>query len=147
MNTTGFLNKIYFSRRQKQIEKYATRSKDIQLKIFRHLIRQGRKTLWGKEHNYAGIESYEQFRQNVHVNTYEELKGYIHKMREGQEDILWPGVVRWYAKSSGTTNDKSKFIPVSGEGLKNIHYKGGTDCVVSYLHNNPICNVLRKRPA
>ena len=65
------------------------------------------------------------------------LKSYIQKMREGKADILWPGVVRWYAKSSGTTNDKSKFIPVSGEGLKNIHYRGGTDCIVSYLHINP----------
>lgn len=137
MNTTGFLNKIYFSRRQKQLEKYATKPKEIQQKIFRHLIRQGRKTLWGKEHNYNQIDSYEQFRNQVPVNTYEELKSYIHEMRKGKENILWPGVVHWYAKSSGTTNDKSKFIPVSGEGLKNIHYRGGTDCIVSYLHINP----------
>lgn len=137
MNTTGFLNKIYFSRRQKQLERYATHAKDLQLKIFRHLIRQGRKTEWGEKHQYELIDSYEQFHERVPVNTYEELKSYIHKMREGASDILWPGVVRWYAKSSGTTNDKSKFIPVSGEGLKNIHYRGGTDSVVSYLHSNP----------
>ncbi|MDE5739889.1 MAG: GH3 auxin-responsive promoter family protein, partial [Bacteroidaceae bacterium] len=92
MNTTGFLNKIYFSRRQKQLEKYATKPKEIQQKIFRHLIRQGRKTLWGKEHNYDQIDSYEQFRNQVHVNTYEELKSYIHEMRKGKENILWPGV-------------------------------------------------------
>lgn len=137
MNTTGLLNKIYFSRRQKQLEKYATKPKEIQQKIFRHLIRQGRKTAWGEEHNYEQIDSYEEFRKQVPVNTYEELKSYIHEMRKGKADILWPGVVRWYAKSSGTTNDKSKFIPVSGEGLKNIHYRGGTDCIVSYLHINP----------
>lgn len=137
MNTTGFLNKIYFSKRQKAIEKYASHAKSIQMKIFRHLIRQGKKTVWGSEHNYSEIESYEQFRKNVHVNTYEELKGYIQQMREGKENILWPGIVRWYAKSSGTTNDKSKFIPVSGEGLKTIHYKGGTDCVAAYLKINP----------
>ena len=137
MNTTGFLNKIYFSKRQKQLDKYATHAKDLQLKIFRHLIRQGRKTEWGHAHHYEEIESYEQFRQQVKVNTYEDLKEYIHQMREGKEDVLWPGVVRWFAKSSGTTNDKSKFLPVSGEGLKNIHYRGGTDCVVSYLHINP----------
>ena len=137
MNTTGFLNKIYFSRRQKQLERYGTRAKDLQLKIFRHLVRQGVKTLWGQQHHYEQIASYDDFRKNVPVNTYEDLKSYIHQMREGKEDVLWPGVVRWYAKSSGTTNDKSKFIPVSGEGLKNIHYRGGTDCVVSYLHSNP----------
>ena len=99
---------FFLSRRQKQLNKYATDAKELQLKTFRHLIRRGIKTLWGKEHDYAHIETYEQFRQNVHVNTYEELKKYIHQMREGKENILWPGVVRWYAKSSGTTNDKSQ---------------------------------------
>lgn len=58
-------------------------------------------------------------------------------MRHGESDVLWKGQVRWYAKSSGTTNDKSKFIPVSPDGLKRIHYAGGTDCVASYLRNNP----------
>lgn len=58
-------------------------------------------------------------------------------MREGKEDVLWPGLVKWYAKSSGTTNDKSKFIPVSHEGLKKIHYLGGRDCVSCYLAINP----------
>ena len=80
---------------------------------------------------------YEQFAKNVPINTYEELKADIDRMRHGESDVLWPGQVRWYAKSSGTTNDKSKFIPVSGEGLHNIHYKGGFDSVAIYLRNNP----------
>ena len=134
MNTTGILNKLYFSKRQKQLEKYTTQAKELQQKVFRRLIRQGKNTLWGKEHHYSQLDSYEQFCQNVPVNTYEELKDYIHQMRQGGEDILWPGIVRWYAKSSGTTNDKSKFIPVSSKGLKNIHYRGGTDCVVGFPH-------------
>ena len=71
------------------------------------------------------------------VNTYEELKGDIDRMRHGERDILWPGKVKWYAKSSGTTNDKSKFIPVSEDGLRNIHYNGGTDAVAFYLRNYP----------
>ena len=71
------------------------------------------------------------------VNTYEELKADIDRMRHGESDILWPGKVKWYAKSSGTTNDKSKFIPVSQEGLRNIHYNGGTDAVAFYLRNYP----------
>ena len=58
-------------------------------------------------------------------------------MRHGEKDVLWPGKVIWYAKSSGTTNDKSKFIPVSPEGLKGIHYRGGTDAVALYLRENP----------
>lgn len=80
---------------------------------------------------------YENFRANVPVNTYEELKEYIDLMRHGKPDILWPGTVKWYAKSSGTTNDKSKFIPVSEEGLQHIHYAGGTDVVAYYLQSNP----------
>lgn len=138
MNTTGFLNKIYFSKRQKQLDKYVSNAKGLQLKILRHLVRQGKKTEWGHEHRYDLIgNDYDLFRKYVPINTYEELKDYIRQMREGKENVLWPGMVRWYAKSSGTTNDKSKFIPVSGEGLKNIHYRGGTDCVVSYLNINP----------
>lgn len=137
MNTTSFLNKVYFARRQRAIAKYSAHAEAIQKKVLRHLIRQGKKTEWGEKHDYANIASYEQFCKNVPVNTYEELKGYIQKMREGKENVLWPGIVRWYAKSSGTTNDKSKFIPVSREGLKNVHYRGGGDCVAEYLKINP----------
>ena len=71
------------------------------------------------------------------MNTYEELKADIDRMRHGEQNILWPGRVKWYAKSSGTTNDKSKFIPVSDNGSKHIHYQGGTDVVALYLRNNP----------
>ena len=71
------------------------------------------------------------------MQTYDDVKPYIERMRHGESDVLWPGKVRWYAKSSGTTNDKSKFIPVSPDGLKDTHYAGGRDCVASYLKNNP----------
>ena len=71
------------------------------------------------------------------MNTYEELKAYIERMRQGEADVLWPGTVKWYAKSSGTTSDKSKFIPVSRDGLHDTHYRGGTDAVVWYLRNYP----------
>ena len=84
-----------------------------------------------------GMQTYEHFANGLPVTTYEELKEPIDRMRHGEADVLWPGVVKWYAKSSGTTNDKSKFIPVSAEGLKNIHYKGGKDTVALYLRNNP----------
>ena len=85
----------------------------------------------------ASTHSYDDFVNNVPINTYEELKSDIDRMRHGEASVLWPGVVKWYAKSSGTTNDKSKFIPVSSDGLHNIHYKGGADVVAVYLRNNP----------
>jgi len=143
MNTTQVLNRFYFKGRQKAIARYATHSEEIQRKVLDRLVRKARETEWGKEHNYSSITDYNQFANSVPVNTYEELKEYIHKMREGQKDILWKGQVRWYAKSSGTTNDKSKFIPVSKDGLKRIHYLGGRDCVSCYLKINPQSNILR----
>lgn len=143
MNTTQVLNRLYFKSRQKAIAKYATQSERIQRYILRKLLHKAEKTEWGKIHDYEHIKTYEQFAGNVPVNTYEELKDYIQRMREGESDVLWKGNVRWYAKSSGTTNDKSKFIPVSLDGLKKIHYLGGRDCVSCYLAINPKSNILR----
>ena len=137
MNVTNILNKLYFSSRQKAIARYANEAEDIQMSVLRRLLSSAADTEWGREHGYSGIKDYESFSRNVGVNTYEELKGYIQRMREGESDILWPGKVRWFAKSSGTTNDKSKFIPVSKDGLKDTHYRGGQDCVSSYLAINP----------
>ena len=85
---------------------------------------------------FTTIKGYEQFSQQVPLNDYESLKASIDRMRHGERDVLGPGQVKWYAKSSGTTNDKSKFIPVSAEGLKNTHYAGGSDTVAIYLRNN-----------
>lgn len=135
--TTSFLNKVYFSRRQKAIQRYATEAEAIQRKVLARLLSKAKNTEWGQQHGYAGIHSYEDFAANTPVNTYEELKGYIQRMREGESNVLWKGKVQWFAKSSGTTNDKSKFIPVSHEGLRRIHYKGATDSVSCYLANNP----------
>ncbi len=116
---------------------YGGRAEEIQREVLGYLVRAASKTEWGVGHGYSDINGYEDYRRQVPLNTYEELKDYIQKMRQGAKDVLWRGRVNWYAKSSGTTNDKSKFIPVSKEGLKNIHYMGGTDCVTAYLKVNP----------
>ena len=109
----------------------------MQREVLQGLVGRARNTEYGTQHHFSAIKDYESFRQYIPVNTYEELKGYIDRMRHGEPNVLWPGQVKWYAKSSGTTNDKSKFIPVSREGLKNIHYAGGYDSVALYLRNNP----------
>lgn len=109
----------------------------MQRSVLRRLIDNGRRTEYGVQHLLKQTEGYDDFTRNIPVNTYEELKGYIDRMRHGEADVLWPGTVKWYAKSSGTTNDKSKFIPVSMDGLHNIHYKGPFDTVALYLMNNP----------
>ena len=136
MNTTRLIGKL-FAPRQKALDAYATRAVALQDAVLRRLLSEAAGTEWGRAHQYAGIRSYEDYRRLVPVQTYDDVKPYIERMRHGESDVLWKGQVRWYAKSSGTTNDKSKFIPVSPDGLKRIHYAGGTDCVASYLRNNP----------
>lgn len=137
MNITPLLNKLYFAPRQKAIAHYEGRAKEIQDKVLGYLVNASSKTEWGRTHGYSGIHSYEDFAHSVPLNTYEELKDYIQRMRQGEKNVLWRGRVNWFAKSSGTTNDKSKFIPVSKEGLRNIHFLGGRDCVACYLKINP----------
>lgn len=121
--------------RVQAIAKYTEQAEAIQRQVLKKLLTQAAHTEWGKRYAYAQLKDYEQFAATVPVNTYEELKDSIDRMRHGEADVLWPGRVKWYAKSSGTTNDKSKFIPVSAKGLKDTHYAGGTDAVALYLNN------------
>lgn len=112
------------------------------MQVLLNLTQKAQNTEWGKTHDFASIKSYEDFAFTSQVNTYEDLKHSIDRMRQGEKDVLWPGHVRWYAKSSGTTNDKSKFIPVSKDGLKDTHYAGGRDAVAWYLGNNPQSHIF-----
>ena len=137
MNLTSIVNKLYFQPRHRELERYTHGGDAIQDEILRYLVEQGKDTEYGRNHLFSTIHSYDDFAQNIPVNTYEELKSDIDRMRHGEHNVLWPGQVKWYAKSSGTTNDKSKFIPVSSEGLQSIHYQGGKDVVALYLANHP----------
>ena len=136
MSLTGIAGKIFVPR-QKELERHLNGGEAMQREVLMYLMSRAKDTEYGRQHDFGGINSYEQFAKNVPVNTYEELKGCIDRMRHGETDVLWPGRVKWYAKSSGTTNDKSKFIPVTDEGLHHIHYAGAFDTVALYLRNNP----------
>lgn len=136
MSLTKIASKLFLPR-QKELMKHYTQPEQLQESVLKYLVSKGRETEYGRSHMFDSIASYKDFATNIPINTYEELKGDIDRMRHGEQNVLWPGLVKWYAKSSGTTNDKSKFIPVSNAGLHNIHYKGGTDVVAFYLHNNP----------
>lgn len=136
MNLTSIIRPV-FNSRLRAIEQYDSHAEDIQRAVLDSLLQRAADTEWGQRYKYASIHSYEEFAATVPVNTYEELKGYIDRMRHGERDLLWKGSVKWYAKSSGTTNDKSKFIPVSHDGLQHVHYAGGKDAVALYLRNNP----------
>ena len=136
MSLTKIAGKL-FTPRQYALEKHYTQPEALQHAVLHHLLEKGAYTEYGRNHLLSAKNSYEDFAKNVPVNTYEELKRDIDRMRHGEADVLWPGLVKWYAKSSGTTNDKSKFIPVSDEGLHHIHYQGGKDVVALYLRNHP----------
>ena len=136
ISLTSIVRNAFLSR-QKELERHDNEAEELQAGVLKYLLANGRHTAYGRQHGMGGMKGYEDFAAGVPLNTYEELKAGIDRMRHGEANVLWPGVVKWYAKSSGTTNDKSKFIPVSHDGLKNLHYKGGTEAVALDRRNNP----------
>ena len=106
MSLTQIIGKVFVPR-QKALEKHLNGGEALQRAVLEHLIHSARDTEYGRNHAFDNIKGYDDFIKMVPVNTYEELKGDIDRMRHGEQDVLWPGRVRWYAKSSGTTNDKS----------------------------------------
>ena len=136
MNITSIAS-LYFKPRQRQLERHQNEAETLQREVLEHLLRRATDTEYGRNHLFNNTRGYDDFARNVPVNTYEELKEQIDRMRHGEQNVLWPGRVKWYAKSSGTTNDKSKFIPVTAEGLQHVHYAGGRDSIALYLMNRP----------
>lgn len=120
-----------------QIELFIKYPHDVQMEWFKKLIVSAKDTEFGKEHDFKNIKNYEQFIRKVPVRDYEGLKPYIDRMMMGEQNILWNSEVRWFAKSSGTTSDKSKFIPLSQESMEECHFKGGKDMLAIYCNNYP----------
>ena len=120
-----------------QIELFIKYPYDVQDEWFQNLISTAQHTEWGKTHGYASIYTQDQFKERVPIQTYDTLKPYIERMLAGEHNILWPSEIKWFAKSSGTTNDRSKFIPVSEESLEECHFKGGKDLLTMYCDNRP----------
>ncbi len=134
---TRIANNVYFAPRYHRIERYINHATEIQEQVLKRLITKASYTEWGKKYDYASIKDYTQFCQRVPIQTYEEVKLWVERIRQGEQNLLWPGNTVWFAKSSGTTNDKSKFIPVTSDSIQDTHYRGGKDAVALYLHINP----------
>lgn len=120
-----------------QIDLFKKYPHEVQEEWLKKLITSAKDTEWGLKYDYKSLKTYKEFAERVPVNDYDSLKPYIERLRKGEQNLLWPSEIRWFAQSSGTTNDKSKFIPVSEESLDDCHYKGGKDMLSIYLNNNP----------
>src|SRR3990172_2117440 len=128
--------------RLKQIEFFKFHPKEAQEKVFWSLIKKAQNTEWGKKYGYEDLKSISDFQKNVPISRYEEIYPYIHRMMHGERNVLWPGLIRWFARSSGTNNARSKYIPVSRASIKKIHFKGGEDVALLYLKQCPESGIL-----
>jgi hypothetical protein len=120
-----------------QIELFLKYPLEVQDELIKKLLQQAKNTAFGKMYGFGDITTIQSFRERVPVHSYEQLFPYIERQLKGEQNVLWPTEVKWFAKSSGTTNDRSKFIPVSQEALDDCHFKGGKDMISIYINNYP----------
>lgn len=130
-------------KRYYQIELFLKYPEEVQLEVLNQLLITAKNTEIGKKFGFDDINTYELFKERVPICTYEDIEPLIERSRRGEQQILWPTPIKWFAKSSGTTNAKSKFIPVSNEALENCHFKAGKDMLSLYFNNNENSKLLR----
>ncbi len=123
-------------KRMHQIELFIKYPVDVQSEWMTSLLNSGSNTGYGKEHRFSDIKTYSQFKEQIPINDYESLKPLIDRTRRGEQNLIWNSDIKWFAKSSGTT-DKSKFLPVSKESLDGCHYNAGRDMITLHCYNNP----------
>lgn len=126
----------FLKKRFHQIELFLKYPNEVQNELLFHLIKTAKDTEIGKQYDYGSIKTYEEYRNRVPIVSYEEIKASIERSRKGESNIFWPNSIKWFAKSSGTTSAKSKFIPVSSESLEDCHYAASKDLLCMYLNNN-----------
>ncbi|WNJ21220.1 GH3 auxin-responsive promoter family protein [Pontibacter sp. G13] len=132
-----FIASWYLKKRMDHVQWFMEHPHEVQHKVFRHLVTQGALTSFGSEHGLTADMSRRAFVEQVPVRSYEGLFPWIERAFQGEENILWPEAIKWFAKSSGTTNDISKYIPVSHESMELCHFHAGQDMLAIYFHNNP----------
>jgi hypothetical protein len=120
-----------------QIDLFRKYPVEVQREWMEKLIWSAKNTEWGKRFGYNELNSYEQFKQRVSLQEYADLEPFVNRLMQGEQNLLWPTETKWFAKSSGTSGQRSKFIPVTKESLEECHYKGGKDLLALYYHNLP----------
>jgi len=119
-----------------QIELFLKYPNEVQSELLSYLLRNAENTLYGRKYDFLSIRTYRTFSERVPIITYEDFQPYIERARRGEPNVFWNSPIKWFAKSSGTTDAKSKFIPVSQQALEDCHFKAGKDMLCMYLNNN-----------
>jgi hypothetical protein len=144
----GLINSILtwvMKKRIHQIELFMKYPYDVQDELLKKLLQSAKGTEFGRKYDFDSINSYEQFAERVPVSSYEDMFPYIERLMRGEQNILWPSEIKWFSKSSGTTNARSKFIPVSTEALEDCHFKGGKDMLSIYVNAHPETKIFDGR--
>ncbi len=128
---------FFLKRRAEHIEHFRRNPIDVQHQVFYELVGSAKDTEWGRAYDYRSIQTIRDFQNRVPVRSYEEVFPYIERILKGEQNILWPSDVEWFAKSSGTTNARSKYIPITPESLEECNYKGGKDVMSVIIENKP----------
>lgn len=131
------------TKRLSQIDFFKNHPIEIQKEILTQLIDQASNTEWGIKYDFKSINTLSTFKERLPVQTYEDIEPFVNRLRNGEQNIFWPSEIKWFAKSSGTTNSKSKFIPVSKEALEDCHFRGGKDILAIYTFLFPETGILK----
>ena len=126
-----------------QIDLFRKYPIEVQNEMLEKLLKAAVNTEWGKIHQYSTLVTYELYNQNVPLQEYEDIKPWVERLMAGEQNLLWPTETKWFAKSSGTTSDRSKLIPVTKEALEECHQKGGKDLLALYYENQPTAKLYK----
>ena len=127
----------FLKKRIHQIDLFLKYPIDVQEELLKGLINKAKHTEIGNQYDFNSIKTYTDFAKRIPITTYEDNQSNYERARKGESNIFWPTPIKWFAKSSGTTNAKSKFLPVSNESLEECHYAASKDLLCLYLNNNP----------
>lgn len=133
----------YFRQRYEELQQQSLQAPEMQSELLENLMENAARTAYGNTYGARGIKNYHQFRNQFPVTRYEDLKPWIERTMEGEQQLLWPGEITWFAKSSGTTGNTSKFIPISYESLEETHFKGGRDTLTFFCAQNPDTKIFQ----
>lgn len=148
MSAQGLVNKvmeILMKKRMRQIENFIKYPIETQENTLYANLSIARNTEYGNLYKFNEIDSLKEFQSRVPLVTYEEFEPFIEKARRGISDVSWQGKIKWFAKSSGTTNAKSKFIPISDVSLEECHYNAGKMMFAIYLNNHPNTEIFKNK--